>query len=256
MTSPRTPDELEELLAAYALDAVDADEAAEVERYLRENPRAREEVDRHREVAALLGTSGGPAPEGLWQVIATAIADEERAPEPSGELARVLELPTPRRTVPARVLAGVTAVAAAAVLVLGVALVRQQSEFDDDLDRIEDAMADGAVLQAANAALLDDDTVEVELASPTGGDDHVTLAITDDGQGFLVATELAPLGEDQTYQLWAITDDAVVSAGVLGADPGTRAFAAGDAQGYAITIERAGGVVSSEQDAYLVGTVA
>jgi anti-sigma factor RsiW len=255
MTSPRTPEELDELLAAYALDAVDPDEAADVERYLRDNPRARDEVDRHREVAALLGASGGPAPEGLWQVIATAIAEEERPPAPSGELARVLELPA-RRTVPARALAAVTAVAAAAVLVLGVALVRQQSAFDDDLRDFESALADESVLQAANAALLDDATVRVQLASPTGGDARATLAITDDGQGFLMAPDLDPLGRDQTYQLWAITDDAVVSAGVLGADPGTRAFAAGDAQAYAITIERAGGVVASEQDPYLLGEVA
>jgi anti-sigma factor RsiW len=255
MTSPRTPDELEELLAAYALDAVDPDEAAEVEQYLRENPRAREEVDRHREVAALLGATGGPAPEGLWQVIATAIADEERPPAPSGELARVLELPA-RRSVPARVVAAITAVAAAAVIVLGVALVRQESRFQDDIDQLEEAMSDGAVVQAANAALLDDSTIRVRLESPTGGDDHVTLAVTDDGQGFLVGPDLTPLSTDQTYQLWAITGDDVVSAGVLGADPGTRAFAAGDAQAYAITIEQAGGVESSEQEPYLVGTVA
>jgi anti-sigma factor RsiW len=255
MTSPRTPDELEELLAAYALDAVDPDEAAEVEQYLRENPRARDEVDRHREVAALLGSSGGPAPEGLWHVIATAIAEEERPPQPSGELARVLELPA-RRSVPVRVVGAITAVAAAAVLVLGVALARQQSAFDDDLRDLEDALADESVLQAANAALLADGTVEVELASPTGGDARATLAITDDGQGFLLAPDLAPLGADQTYQLWAITDDAVVSAGVLGTDPGTRAFAAGDADAYAITIERAGGVVTSEQDPFLLGEVA
>jgi anti-sigma factor RsiW len=255
MTPQHTPDELDELLAAYALDAVDPDEAAAVEQYLRENPRAREEVDRHREVAALLGASGGPAPEGLWDVIAGAIADEERPPQPSGELARVLELP-PRRTVPARVVAGITAVAAAAVIVLGVALVRQQSQFDSDIDDIEAAMADAGVLQAANAALLDDDTVLVDLASPSGGEARATLAITDDGQGFLVDPVLDPLDADQTYQLWAITDDAVVSAGVLGADPGTRAFSAGAASAYAITIEQAGGVVASEQDPYLLGEVA
>jgi anti-sigma factor RsiW len=255
MTPQHTPDELDELLAAYALDAVEPEEAAEIEQYLRENPRAREEVDRHREVAALLGASGGPAPEGLWDVIAGAIADEERPPEPSGELARVLELPA-RRTVPARVVAGITAVAAALVLVLGVALVRQQAQFDDDLQDLEDAMADTGVVQAANAALVDESTVQVHLASPTGDEAQATLAITDDGQGFLVAPHLDPLGDDQTYQLWAITDDAVISAGVLGNDPGTRAFTAGDADAFAITIERAGGVERSEQDPFLLGEVA
>jgi hypothetical protein len=158
--------------------------------------------------------------------------------------------------VPARFVAGITAVAAALVLVLGVALVRQQSQFDDDLADIEATLADRSVLQAANAALLADGRIRVDLTSPTGGDARARLAITEDGQGFLVDSTLAALGDDQTYQLWAITDDAVVSAGVLGADPGTRAFAAGEASAYAITIERAGGVIASEQDPYVLGEVA
>jgi hypothetical protein len=43
---------------------------------------------------------------------------------------------------------------------------------------------------------------------------------------------------------------------VLGAHPGPTAFAAGDAVAYAITVERAGGVVASEQDPHVVGEVA
>ena len=35
-----TPEEIEELLGAYALDAVDEDERAEVEEFLSTNPRA------------------------------------------------------------------------------------------------------------------------------------------------------------------------------------------------------------------------
>lgn len=49
-----TPDELPKLLGAYALDAVDADERERIERYLETDPRARAELDRLREAAALL----------------------------------------------------------------------------------------------------------------------------------------------------------------------------------------------------------
>ena len=83
-----TPEEIEALLGAYALDAVDDDERREIEEYLAQNPRARSEVDTHREVATLLAFSGAPAPEGLWDRIAGAL--EERAPEPGPELAKVL----------------------------------------------------------------------------------------------------------------------------------------------------------------------
>ena len=46
-----TPDELDALLGAYALDALDEDERREVEAYLADNPRARAEVETHRAVA-------------------------------------------------------------------------------------------------------------------------------------------------------------------------------------------------------------
>ena len=46
-----TYDEARELLGAYALDAVDGDERAEVERWLATNPELRAEVEQHREVA-------------------------------------------------------------------------------------------------------------------------------------------------------------------------------------------------------------
>ncbi len=50
--------ELDELLGAYALDAVDADERRRVEDYLAVNPRAAAEVQAHREVATMLAFTG------------------------------------------------------------------------------------------------------------------------------------------------------------------------------------------------------
>ncbi|MGH2872076.1 MAG: zf-HC2 domain-containing protein, partial [Solirubrobacteraceae bacterium] len=47
--------EIEELLGAYALDAVDPDERAAVDSHLAECLRCRAEVDRHRQIAAGLG---------------------------------------------------------------------------------------------------------------------------------------------------------------------------------------------------------
>ncbi|MDG1786151.1 MAG: hypothetical protein P8H61_09525, partial [Ilumatobacter sp.] len=58
--------DLDELLGAYALDAVSPEEADRVEDYLAINPRAAAEVREHREVATMLAFTGMDAPEGLW----------------------------------------------------------------------------------------------------------------------------------------------------------------------------------------------
>jgi len=63
-------EELQELLGAYALDAVDADERGRVEDHLRGCARCRAEVEQHREVAAQLAYTGADAPDGLWRRIA------------------------------------------------------------------------------------------------------------------------------------------------------------------------------------------
>ena len=49
--------EIEELLGAYALDAVNAEEATAVEVHLTTCPRCRAELDAYREMAAALGNT-------------------------------------------------------------------------------------------------------------------------------------------------------------------------------------------------------
>ena len=66
-----THEEASELLAVFALDAVDSDEHEQIEAHLAECPRCRAELDAHREVAAALGNSVEPLPEGLWSSIAS-----------------------------------------------------------------------------------------------------------------------------------------------------------------------------------------
>lgn len=80
--------ELQELLGAYALDAVEPEEAAVIELHLPTCPRCRIELTEHREAAALLGYAGGAAPKGLWDRI---IAELEEPPPPFD-----LDLPRPQ----------------------------------------------------------------------------------------------------------------------------------------------------------------
>ena len=78
MPTPHDP-ELDALLGAYALDALDADERHRVESYLAQNEHARNEVDQLRESAAALSLApveDTTPPAGLWDRISFAIDDD------------------------------------------------------------------------------------------------------------------------------------------------------------------------------------
>ncbi|MGH9066934.1 MAG: zf-HC2 domain-containing protein, partial [Acidimicrobiales bacterium] len=85
MTAQLGHAEIESLLGAYALDAVDGSEAEAVELHLQICPRCRAEVAEHRETAALLGHTGAVAPAGLWD----RIAGELEEPPPDLALGRL-----------------------------------------------------------------------------------------------------------------------------------------------------------------------
>jgi anti-sigma-K factor RskA len=239
------PEELEALLGAYALDAVDADEARAVEEYLARNPRARAEVQQHREVATMLAFTGAPAPEGLWDRIASTI--EDHAPEPGPELAKVL--PARRRRPRAWTIAAVAAAVAAIVGVLTFGFVERGRQ----IDRLEAQAGERVDLERLMADALADPAARVlDLQS----DDAALTAravIEPDGTGFLDADALPAL-EGQDYQLWGLIGDDLISLGVLGSRPRISTFTVqGDLKALAITEERPGGVPRSEQPAALQG---
>lgn len=64
-------DAVAELLGAYALDALEAEETAVVAAHVATCPRCAAEVDEYRSVAALLANAGGDAPQGLWDRISS-----------------------------------------------------------------------------------------------------------------------------------------------------------------------------------------
>ena len=78
METQRDHDEIQELLGAYALHAVDTDEAAEIYDHLRSCPRCRAEVVVHRETAALLVDTHLEPPADLWDTSAPAGSEEAR----------------------------------------------------------------------------------------------------------------------------------------------------------------------------------
>jgi anti-sigma factor RsiW len=240
------PHDLDELLGAYALDAVDDDERRRVEEYLAANPRAANEVREHREVATMLSFSGGDAPPGLWERIAAEL--DGRPPAPGPELARVLPMEqSARRRRRMRSVGAWLAATAAAVLV-AVVLVGILDGDDGSGDPL---------LAAADAARADRDSRTATLAAD-GSEATAEAIVDEDGHGYLVASDLPSLADDQTYQLWGFVGDNAISLGVLGPNPEIETFTIeADVDAFAVTIEPAGGVVSNANpDGAYVGTVA
>ena len=252
--SPLAHDEIRELLGAYALHAVEPDEAEAIEQHLEGCPRCRAEVEGHREVASMLGNSGGDAPDGLWDRIASQLEDTPppmRLDLPEGP-ATVTPLAPRRRERSNRFLtAALGAAAALAIAVLGAQVVRQQQRLDD----MESAVEEATLEAAANHAFDDPDALKLQLQS-ADGEMTARAVVLPDGSGFLVAHELPALAGDRTYQLWGDTGaGSLVSLGLLGDDPAVVAFEAGtDLDALAITDEEAGGVVQSRNPAVIAGT--
>jgi hypothetical protein len=246
-----THDDVAELLGAYALNAVDPDERALVDAHLEVCPRCRAELQDHDAVTALLGNSGGAAPDGLWDRIASTL--EETAPPMRLDLPAGAGTVVPlagRRRLPR---AGFLAAAAAAVVVigaLGVQVVRQEDRISD----LREAMTDEGMLRAANLALRDPRAEEASLTSPDG-DLSASAVLLPDGTGYLMLDGVPDLREGRTYQLWGQTEGGLISLGLLGDQPEeVVAFQASDhIDALAITEEDAPGVVQSSNPPTLTG---
>jgi anti-sigma-K factor RskA len=254
MNTPMNDPELDALLGAYALDALDGEERALVEEYMQHNPRARAEVDELRESAAALALAPVGdlrAPDGLWEKISASIADDEQDTAAPISLDAQREK---RRTLVRRAGAFIAVAASIAVVFLAVQVVSLGGQLDDAKEPGA-ASASAAFEKAASV----DGAREVALVPPQGAE-VARVVLLPDGTGYLKNDGMRPLDADQTYQLWALTGDpdkpTVISAGVLGADPKAVAFqAGGDVHGFALTVEDAPGVVSSEQPAYASATL-
>lgn len=234
-----THDELRDLLGVYALDAVDDAERRLIDDHLAACAECRDEVDRHRSVAALLSEADAAVPAGLWSRVESDLRGRDAS--------AVRTLPRRRWSLPA-----MSAAAAALVALVGVQTVR----LDTAKDRLaaaeqrtavlEQALAAGALDEVARLAAADPRSRTLALAGEGGGGVVILLP---DGTGLLASHNLSPLDPSHTYQLWAVLDGEVISAGLLGADPGVVPFHIDPARldGLVITQESAGGVAVSAQ---------
>jgi hypothetical protein len=243
-----TPEEIAELLPAYALDAVDDDERDAVDTYLAQHPEARDEVADFQVAASMLAHAGGPPPEGVWERLESIITDSPPplrvVPPPD-----VIHAPQPAtklRSQPDRRWRYLAAAAVVVALVFGGLWIADRS--GDSGTQVADTAALASVAAttpgARHASLTDE-----------AGKTLATAVVLDDGTGYLTS-KLPRVPEGQTYQLWGITKTGTVSLGVLGSNPSTVAFqAAVPTQSLAITTEVAGGVPVSRNAPDAVGDV-
>jgi anti-sigma-K factor RskA len=216
-----TPAEVKELLGAYALGALDDDEREQVERLVLTDQDARAELHALQLGAAWLARSDlRPAPH-VWEGIQEQMDTEV--------------LPPPVSLADRRLRRGRRLVAAAVAAVIAIGAVVFVATVDSG------GPGGTSVEAAARAAIRDPDAERLDLRAPDGTV-AARLAVYDDGRGYFVDTDLPPLEDRRTYQLWAITDEGPVSAAVLGRSPGAAELRRGtDATKFAITVERKGG---------------
>ncbi len=204
-----THQEIEELLGAYALDALDADERDEVEAHLATCPRCRAEVSAHREVTAMLGNAvvEGPAsaPEDLWDRISTSLQEEPPA---------LVPVVRPSRGRKLALVSVFGAVAAGLILVVGL-LAAKVSNLDNQVTSLNHQATVSSVILSPHRT--------VQLTS-TPAAWSVEAVISASGEGYIINPSMPPLSRSQTFQLWALSRGKVVSLGVLGRRPNGAAI--------------------------------
>jgi len=227
-------DDAQELLAAYALDAVGAEEAEALLAHIEDCPRCRQELAGYLMVTSALSASAGVAPPELWDKIASHL---EELPQPLHVLPRAQPATYRWATWGLRAVA----VAAAAAIAL---LSWDVSHLDGRVGRLQTAVSRAGVAQAADAAALNPHFRKLELRSASGVL-TAEVEVAPGGQAYLVSSTLPALSAGRTYQLWGLARSRPVSLGLLGPLPAPSAFRLDDqVKALMITAEPAGGVVA------------
>ena len=240
---------MDELLGAYALDAVDDVERRRVEAYLAANPRGPGRGRRPPRGRGAARRRQRAPPDGP-------VGPHRRRPRGAGAGARAAPGPGAAGRPGAR----------RRRAVLGAVAARRRRRGRRRRRHRRGRRATTSRPRAATAAIerAYDDAQQAagrpahRARSPTTSRSSADAVVQADGTGFLAADDLPELPDTETWQLWGVYgDDDVISLGVLGNRPGLQAFTAhDDVVSLVITREQAGGVVSSTSGAVLVGQLA
>jgi len=183
-SSPNDP-ELDALLGAYALDALESSEREDVDAYLAENARARFEVDELRESAAALAMApvdDATAPPELWERIARTIDTEAAGDTGPGADLSDDDLAARRAEHSDRRGYWMSLVAAAAAIV-ALALVAQVISLSRRLDS-EHGAGEKATVAAFDRAQHATGARQVSLTAAHGAE-VARVVLLPDGSGYL-----------------------------------------------------------------------
>jgi len=216
-------EDLHDLVAPYALDALDPGEREAFERHLEACTRCRDQLAELQPAAAALAyaESAEPAAQLRERILEAARAENG---------GKVVQFPRRRWLLPATA----TTAAAAAVVAIGVGL--WAASLSRDLDRERSAKAS----YARAVELLGDGAQLTRLANAEGG-----LLVAPDGAAALVVCGLAPAPKEKTYEAWVIQGETPRPAGLFRGGSGCRPVLLDrhvppGAQ-VAVTLERSGG---------------
>ena len=214
------------LAAAYALDALPAEEGELFSRHLDDCPGCQVEVAEFAATAAKLGTVlEQAAPPRLRAAVLDQVAVTRQSPPLTGAAHAHRRMQSP-----------VAWLAAAALVVLAVAggLVVSEHQRASQLEDREQQLA--AVLSAPDAK-TDRDRI--------GQQGRLTVVASRRlDQAVVLVADLPPLDPDRTYQMWLVTDTTPRSVATMDDAGQARTLVVsdlGEAQAVALTVEPAGG---------------
>ncbi|SRR6266540_3368391 len=271
MNSAMDHDELREETALYVLDALAPSARDAFEQHLATCAECAAEVRSLRPVSAALAQAvpqTSPPPE-LRDRVLTSVgaADRRRAG------ARATAAPTAPYGLPW------LAAAASALLAVGLGIYTQQlrgriSTLESQLrvaterarlteQQIADARRTATQAQSTVAVLAAPDLARVDLAGQKAAPQASARAFWSRSRGLVfTASNLPPLRPGRVYQLWVVTAQAPISAGLLRPDADGRVTAVVNTPAdlpqpvaMAVTDEPEGGVPAPTGDRYLVGSV-
>jgi anti-sigma-K factor RskA len=264
--------ELRDLAAAYALGALDADDARAFEAALATSPELTHEVAELREAAALIaaGTTGAPAaPPAELRARVLATTPTRPAAPPAGPPTPISEAPAARRR---RLGHAVPWVALAASVAGLVWLAGERGTLADRLAERDSALAaQGALLAARESRLAAREStlnailepgVELHRLTTTAESAPVIQLFVDRGRGSVIlhAFRLPPAPAGRTYQLWFMRDGVPVPSATFDSEPTGHALVQrielpAGALAAAITEEPAGGSPRPTSPPFLLGSL-
>ncbi|HVF13908.1 MAG TPA: anti-sigma factor [Acidimicrobiales bacterium] len=217
MTEDLSHTEIQNLLGAYALDAVDEWERVLIESHLETCESCRVELDDHGRLAETLRRHASR--------VSPLASLEANGSAKNGGSARA----QPRRRW------GSAAQVAILLLLLGVLIAQAQVRFDTlegRLDRVE-------LLERAQLAMADPDAIVTTLRNPANDPVLTVVSRAAGGDSYAMNSTLPRLSEGQTYQLWRVDSRGHTAAGEPLGGPDALVFSLPPGvTGFLITVEK------------------